>query len=67
MLTYDGMNTKMTEKVVEKELKQCHNTTVLAQGRGGDSADTDSRWDEWSASRPCRALPPWKGPRDLIG
>jgi hypothetical protein len=66
MLTYDGMNTNMAEKVVQKELKQCHNTTALAQGWRGDSADTDSRWDEWSASRPCRALPPRKGPPGLI-
>jgi hypothetical protein len=24
--------------------------------------DFGTRWGEWSASRPSRALPPWKGP-----
>jgi hypothetical protein len=29
--------------------------------------DLGTRWDEWSASRPGRALPPMKGPPVPIG
>jgi hypothetical protein len=49
-----------------KKVKHSHNTPMKVQG--GEEVqlvlihDLDTRWGEWSASRPRRTLPPGKGP-----